>query len=212
MITPFSELWSDIKLTLCQEVYWNCEDLLIANYSGRRTGKSELGKRRLIEAASKEPFTEYFYLFPTQKLATALFDLFLPPGFIGESQILINKSQSFVKVNNSRIHIVGCDKLNKYAGMVLDGVVIDESSDILQDVIERTILPMLVHRNGFLHMIGVLNIYQRGYKEYKKFIRNPDVTKFAWKTREICPRVVEEARKWLSDEDFKEQFECQFVG
>lgn len=182
----FNKIWNDIKLIDCQLEYWNCEDKLVSNYSDRCTGKSELGRRKLIALClSGSKYNDYLFMLPIKNQAINNWKYLLsiiPTN--AKRKIKINATRRYIQLSDNRIHIIGCEELDKYYGMELSGAILDESSNISCENV-KYVSSMLIHRNGFLHRIGVLDKKGIGYNDYIKFINNKNVTNFSWKRESV---------------------------
>ena len=104
----------------------------------------------------------------------------------------INKSESCITtVFGSKLYIVGMDKPQRIEGMQIDGIVIDESSDQRPGMFQKTVVPMLTHRNAWCWRIGVPKKAGIGRAEFKEFFdkgrkeQDSGIESYTWKSADI---------------------------
>jgi hypothetical protein len=128
--------------------------------AGRRSGKTELAKRKLVRKAlegTKHPDARFFAAAPTRDQAKriywqdlkALVPAELLDGKPSETDLIIRL------VNQSELHIVGLDKPERIEGSPWDGGVLDEYANVRPEAWSAHIRPALADRGGWCDMIGV---------------------------------------------------------
>ena len=218
MLTP---AWTQFRPHAVQQALWRCPKRFVAVPAGRGSGKTELSKRRLVRyLAVKKPWPDprYFYGAPTEAQAAMIaWDSVLaliPPQWI----IDINKSEHRIRtVFGSELRIVGMDKPQRIEGPQWDGCVLDESCDLRQKTFDLTVLPALLHRQGWCWRVGVPKRQGPSAREYRKFYENaitgqePDAAGFTWPSSDILPpEVIAAARNRMDLKDYREQLEAKF--
>lgn len=211
---------------------WTTEARFVAVYAGRRSGKTELAKRRLVRYLPvpkpwKDP--RYFFGGPTHDQAKHiawqdLLDL-IPDHWVrgGKHGRDVSYSDLTVKCTFSNpdrqatLHVIGLDKPSRAEGVAWDGGVLDESSDLKPGVFGRSIRPALSDRNGWCWRIGVPKRAGPGAPEFRTFCRDcedgsyRDGACFTWPSSDILPKEeVEHARETLDPKDFNEQYNARW--
>lgn len=166
------------------------------------------------------PDPRYFFASPTyqqcKKVAWDRFLTLIPSNWIaGEPSIT---ELSIKTVFGSELFLVGLDKPKRIEGLILDGGVIDECSDIKVGTFDLSILPTLVWRNGWCDFIGIPKRFGIGAIEYKDRCEKaadgelPDSAVFAWPSEGIVPKdYLEICRATMDAKDFDEQFNASWV-
>ena len=211
--------WHDLRGHLPQGTLWHNKIRFVAVPAGRRSGKTEIAKRRLVMCLSVEkpwPDPRYFFAGPTYRQArrVAWDDLIaLTPAEWIER---IRQTDLCIRtVWGSELWVLGLDQPARVEGVGWDGGVLDESCDLRQGVFGRSIRPAISDRGGWLWQIGVPKRAGAGTAEYREFCwrcargEYPDGAHFAWPSRDILPAVeIEHARETLDPRDFREQYEA----
>jgi len=127
--------------------------------------------------------------------------------------------QSIETIFGSILYVVGLDKPQRIEGLTFDGGVIDENSNIKPGTFDRSILPMLVLRNGWCWFTGVPDRFGIGAAEYRTRFEAavagelPDSAGFSWPSSDIiAPEKLEYARKTMDERDFEERFNASWLS
>lgn len=189
--------------------------------AGRRSGKTELGKRRLVTALAEPkdwPDPRYFFAAPTymqaKKIAWDDFKAMVPREWvksISESELSIRT------VMGSELWIVGLDKPQRVEGVPYDGGFADESCDLRPLAWEQVVYPSLMDRRGWAWRSAVPKRFGLSAPEFRESFERaargelPDTEAFHWVSGDILPPdVVEHARKVLDPITFAEQLEASW--
>jgi len=215
-------MWPQLNYHKGQYDLWTCPKRFVYIPCGRQSGKTELSLRRLVRYLPiKKDWTNptYFYAGPTYQQAkrTAwdrLIEL-IPRHWIKD----ISLSELTVKtVFGSELLVIGLDKPQRIEGLMMDGGVIDENSDIKPKTFDLSILPTLVWRDGWCWFTGVPKRFGVGAVEYREkyeaAISNnlPDTTGFSWPSEGIVPSdYLEICRQRMDVKDFDEQFNATWL-
>ncbi|MCK4822345.1 hypothetical protein KA005_41665, partial [bacterium] len=110
--------------------------------AGRRSGKTERAKRKVIKEAFRQSGL-YFFAAPTREQAKKLYwkdlNLFVPKWAVKGQP---NKSDLIVPlINDSEIHVIGLDKPQRIEGIPWTGGGIDEIADVKGESLHANILP-----------------------------------------------------------------------
>ncbi len=189
--------------------------------AGRRSGKTERAKRKVVKEAMKIPGA-YFVAAPTRDQVKKIYwnDLKL----LSFSSMFERKPSETELVitfpNYSTITLIGLDQPQRIEGVVWHGGVIDEIADVKDGAWQENIGPALDTVNplrpdyrAWCWLIGVpdgLNHYY-DLAEYARTSGDPDWKLYAWKSSEILPSdVIEAAKRRMSLKQYKQEYEASF--
>jgi hypothetical protein len=196
----------------------------------RRSGKSELAKRHLVERmldiipGCVRP--RYVYGGPTQDQARDiawqdLLDL-IPDRWIigGKNGSNVSYSRLEIQIaNGASLRVVGLDKPHRIEGKYLNGFVGDEWSDVRPGTFDKVIRPMLGDYHGWAILCGVPKRQGVGARWYRNLCTQitagsyPDAAHFSWPASDVLdPAEVAKARETMAPKDFAEQYEAQWVN
>lgn len=187
--------------------------------AGRRSGKTELAKRRLVAAlAQKKRWADprYFAAAPTRDQAKRIFwkDLkeLVPGGWVRR---VYETELRIVTRFGSELWVLGLDKPERIEGVAWDGGVLDEYANMRPSAWTENVRPALSDRRGWCWFIGVpegLNHY-KDLADYAGSGADPDWGLYSWKSSGILPHEeVEAAKRVLDERTFRQEFEASFEG
>ena len=197
---------------------------------GRRSGKTELAKRILVQHLGDEipgcRKPRYACAAPTQDQAVEIFweDLLemIPDKWIAGGKHGPNVSYSRYRIklrNGASVRVVGLDKPHRIEGKYLNGFVGDEWSDVKDGVFDRVIRPMLADYHGWFILCGVPKRQGVGAHWFRKMCeavsakKYPNCGRWNWPSWDIVdPREVAEARATMDPRDFEEQYGAKWVN
>jgi hypothetical protein len=191
--------------------------------SGRRSGKTELAKRRLIEHLCRptrhgQP-GRYFAAAPTYDQAKRIFwdDLksLIPKSWIRTK----NETELRIVTNEgAQLWVQGLDVPQRIEGSPWDGCVIDELANCKPGIWDKHIRPALADRIGWAWLIGVPDMDAPGQTEYENLVNlarsglDPEWAYFCWPSADILPpEELESARRRLDPRIFQQEYLGQFV-
>lgn len=187
--------------------------------AGRRSGKTERAKRKLVLAALENSDWDdprYFAGAPTRDQAKQIwwFDLkaLSPPSLVKrvlEGELIIEY------VNGAQICVVGLDKPQRIEGRPWNGGVLDEYADMKPKAWPENVRPALSDRIGWCDLIGVPEGRNHYYDAYQKAIADPtgEWAAFTWKSAEIISAAeVESAKRGLDPLVYQQEYEASFVN
>jgi hypothetical protein len=192
--------------------------------SGRRSGKTELAKRRLVEHLFRRTWHgepgRYFAAAPTSRQAKRIFwnDLkaLIDPDWIGsisESELRIETTKG------AELWVVGMEKPQRIEGTPWDGCVIDEMADCKADLWDEHVRPALADRKGWAWLIGVPDVGASGQETYEGLVLaarskpNGELRCFSWPSSDILSaEEIESARQRLDELTFEQEYMGRFVG
>jgi hypothetical protein len=198
--------------------------------AGRRSGKTERAKRKVVACAlnhraSSFPDPRYFAAAPTRDQAKRIFwqDLkaLIPGEFLdgrpSESDLVIKL------ITGAQISVVGLDKPERMEGTPWDGGILDEYANMKPQTWGMHIRPALSDRRGWCWLIGVpegRNHYYEADKQAQAEAieaqvegRTPEWDSFHWKSVDILPaEEIAAARRDLDELTFLQEYEASFVN
>lgn len=188
--------------------------------AGRRSGKSHIGRRKMVRAglACKRPRGRFLFLAPTRPQAKDLHwdsikDL-LPPRILAASTVR-ETDLSIVLPTGVKFQVMGMEKPQRAEGTPVDGALLDECADLKAHVWPNHIRPALSTRGrpGFAIFIGVpegRNHYYDLYVEARA--GEPGWCAYHWKSADILDAAeIEAARRELDELTFRQEYEADFV-
>ena len=199
--------------------------------AGRRSGKTEWAKRRLIKALFDcHPWSEdfkphawedprFFAAAPTRDQAKRIWwnDLkrMIHPDYVAS----ISESDLCIKTTwGAELWVVGLDKAERMEGVGWDGGVVDELANCKPGIFDANIRPALSDRGGWCWLIGVPDMDSPGQVEYKHMVEmarsghDPEWDCFSWPSADILPASeIESARRHMDPDLFAQEFGGQFI-
>ena len=188
--------------------------------SGRRSGKTELLKRKMINAAishTRWSSARFVLAAPTFNQAKRIFwddiKALSPSGLV----IDISETNLIIKYfNGATITVMGMEKPARIEGPPLDGIGMDEYANMRPEVWPKHVRPALSTqgRLGWADFIGV----PEGRNHYYKLWRyacsaRSDWEGFTWPSSDILdPEEIASAKEELDELSFQQEYEASFVN
>jgi len=190
------------------------------NPAGRRSGKTERAKRKLIKKAmqgTSYPDARFFAAAPTYNQAKRIYwdDLkaLTPRWFMAERP---SESELTIKcINGSIIQVLGMDKPERIEGTPWDGGILDEFGNMKKDAWGKNVRPALADRKGWCDLIGVPEGRNHYYDIAKEAQANlsGEWGYFWWISADILPlEEIEAAKQDLDELTYQQEFEASFIN
>jgi len=196
--------------------------------AGRRSGKTELAKRKLVLSLidrhprrEPKPWSDprYFAAAPTREQAKMIFwnDLkaLVPRNWVRriyETDLCITTRWG------AELWVRGLDKPERIEGSPWDGGVIDELANCKPGIWNEHIRPALADREGWCWLIGVPDRDAPAQAEYKKMYEaardgvNPEWAAYTWPSSDILPaEEVEAMRQTMPHDTFEQELGGKFL-
>lgn len=188
--------------------------------AGRRSGKTEHGKRRLVRSCIRPPnvhIPTFAAAAPTRDQAKRIWwqDLKdLSPSWAVSS---ISESELTIRyVTGAQLMVVGLDRPQRIEGIPLDGIDVDEIAEVRRDSWEQSIRPALSTPGrppGWAWFTGrpkgrglFYDLFQRGLTKADGW------DSFTWTSATIVdPAEIEQARADLDPLTFAQEYEAAWV-
>lgn len=195
--------------------------------AGRRSGKTERFKRKLVRRAlSLEGITHgdtprFFAGAPTRDQAKRIFwdDLkaMTQPWWSGrpsETELTIRL------ITGSEIVVVGLDKPQRIEGAPWDGGGLDEYGNMKPSAWGENVRPALSDRGGWCDLIGVpegrnhyYDLYNQAVADMQERGAESEWAAFTWTSAEVLPASeIEAAKRDLDPLTFEQEYEASFVN
>ncbi len=217
--------WTQLRHHPVQSAYWNSPHRFNTVPAGRRSGKTEQAKRKLVKAAlrgTKFDKPRFFAGAPTRDQAKRIFwdDLkgMIPPELLAgrpsETELAIRL------VNGSEIVVLGLDKPERVEGQPWDGGVLDEFANMKGHAWSANVRPALSDRRGWCDLIGVPE-GRNHYYDLDRMARAEMLAQgvesewgaYTWTSAEILPpEEIISARRDLDEQTFAQEYEASFVN
>jgi hypothetical protein len=214
-----SARWKPLRFHPIQARLWKDNKRFAVVPAGRRSGKTELAKRRLVvNLAQQKPWQDprYFAAAPTRDQAKRIFwrdfKALIPRSWVRR----IYETDLCIETRfGSELWVVGLDKPQRIEGIPWDGGVLDEYADMRSGAWTGNIRPALSDRAGWCWFIGVPEGFNH-FKDIADYARSgldPDWGFYTWTSAEILPaEEVEAARRQLDARTFTQEYEAGFEG
>jgi len=186
----------------------------------RRMGKTVLQINQLIKCATlcEKPRPRFSYLAPLYSQAKSIAWDYLKHYTAPIPGVKRNESELWVEIPSrsgdmARVRLFGADSPDSLRGQYNDGVVMDEVAQMKPIIWGEVIMPTLVDRGGWCSFVGTPKGMDLLFKLYNDALKDP-----TWFSK-IYPVAVtgvlsevdlKEARKTMSDAQYRQEFECDF--
>lgn len=198
--------------------------------AGRRSGKTQIAKRRGVRFALSNTFWPDFriaYTCPTYAQVKRNYWDDLHRMLNGVEKGLIvddSKTDMMIKLyNGSMIWLIGMDRPDRFEGPSYNWVFVDEAPNTKKEAIEQHIFPALSERLGGMDMYGVPEGHNHYYKTamFAQEERNQDEWGYHWwRSRDVMPiylgeaaaeKEIERAQLRMDELTFKQEYEAEFI-
>lgn len=193
-----------------------CEERFQLCHVPRRGGKSEIWKRKLVRNALRHDKWwrgKFVYAAPVRDQAKRIAWQDLKDLSSGFEVARPKESELIIPLWNADIHVVGMDVPERIEGDPLDEIVMDEYANMKAEAYKLHVRPALSTpgRLGRAAFIGVPEGRNHYYELMLQFKENGWPV-WWWPAAEVLdPEEVEAARKELSELEFKQEYEGDFV-
>ena len=205
-----------MQLTLPQSEIFLNQSRFRSVVAGRRFGKTFLSTGEILRAAIGGKNRNCWYLAPTYSAAKEIAWDMLIASIPDEYIIKKNETSLTIKlINGSTIALKGTEKSSNLRGRALDMVVLDEFSEMKNEVWHEVIRPSLSDREGSALFIGTPKGRNHFYDLWAKGVDGADNWQsFQYTTLDggnVSASEVEQARADLDERTFKQEYEAAFI-
>jgi hypothetical protein len=215
--------WVELRPHLEQLRLWDDETRFKVVPAGRRSGKTEFAKRRLVEHLFRKTWHgqpgRYFAAAPTHDQAKRIFweDLkaLLPRYWIGS---ISETDLRIVTTRGAQLWVHGLEVPQRIEGSPWDGCVIDELANCRPKIWDAHVRPALADRRGWAWLIGVPDMDSPGQMDYENLAliaqsgAEAEWACFSWPSADVLPAdEIESARRLLDPVIFEQEYLGKFV-
>lgn len=213
--------WTPLMHHPVQQAYWASKTRFNISHAGRRSGKTELAKRKLVKRALSfsMPGGRFVFGAPTHRQVTKIYwddvKALVPIWALENGKRSISESLKTIRLKNSAIiELIGMDEPARIEGPPLDGFVGDEFGNFKPKVWSQNVRPALstIGRPGWADLIGVpegKNHYFQLAEDAKEL---EDWSVFTWTTYELNPGEADKAKGELDELTYQQEYDGRFVS
>lgn len=218
-----TDRWTELKAHYKQQKLITSPKRFIVLPCGRRSGKTEIGKRKLVQHLNFDYFEDrlpwkdcrYFAAAPTRDQAKRIYwnDLkaMVPDCWVKRKY---DGDLCIVTKWNYELWVLGLDKPARIEGSPWNGGILDEYANMKPEGWGENVRPALSDRMGWCWLIGVPEGRNHYFKLWQKAIHSndPEWAGFTWKSSDILPASeIEAAKRDLDERTYKQEYEADFV-
>lgn len=216
--------WTPLRPHALQQAFYTSRHRFNVVPAGRRSGKTEIAKRRLVRRAiigSDHDRPRYFYAAPTRdqvkRIAWADLKRMVPAEARGGR---FNESDLIIPLwHGGELACVGMDRPERIEGAPWDGGVLDEYANMKAEAWGANIRPALSDRLGWCDLIGVPegrnHYYETARAAEALFLEHGEASEwgyFHWLSADILPASeIAAARRDLDPLTYAQEYEASFV-
>ena len=205
-----------MQLTLPQSEIFCSDSRFRVCVAGRRFGKTFLSTGEILRAAIGGKNRNCWYLAPTYSAAKEIAWDMLIASIPDEYIVKKNETSLTIKlINGSTIALKGTEKSSNLRGRALDMVVLDEFSEMKNEVWHEVIRPSLSDREGSALFIGTPKGRNHFYDLWAKGVDGADNWQsFQYTTLDggnVSASEIEQAKADLDERTFKQEYEAAFI-
>ena len=189
--------------------------------AGRRSGKTEIAKRKIVKCALKATGNwadpRFFAAAPTRDQAKKIFwqDLksMIPRSLMRGKPL--ETELCITLVTGVEVHVVGMDRPERIEGVPWDGGVLDEFANMKSSAWGANVRPALADRGGWCDLIGVPEGRNHYYDLWKRAISgtDPEWAGYTWPMADVqSAEEVESLRRTLDELTFQQECYGSFVS
>jgi terminase large subunit-like protein len=216
--------WKPLRYHPVQHAYWRSPHRFNLVSAGRRSGKTELAKRKIIRSALRGTIFDnprFFAAAPTRDQAKRIYwqDLkaLTPPYMLARAPY--EGDMIIPLINDAEIHVLGMDKPARLEGSPWDGGVLDEYGNMKANAWDANVRPALADRNGWCDLIGVpegrnhyYDLDLKALAEVAELGDRAEFGSFTWHSADILdPAEIEAAKRNMHPKLYLQEYEGSFV-
>ncbi len=213
--------WTPLHYHAGQQAYFDCVKRFIIAHAGRRSGKTEIAKRKQVLRALRfdKPQGRFVFAAPTHRQAVKIFwdDIvaLVPPFALFNGKKSISLSYRTIKLwNGAILEVCGLDVPERIEGPTLDGFVGDEFGNMKPTIWELNVRPALstIGRPGEAILLGVPEGRNFYFQLAEDMQGDPEWDIFTWHTSEINPSEAENAKRSIASLAYAQEYGGEFVS
>ncbi len=216
-----TDRWYPLHPHVGQQAYFSSQKRFNIAHAGRRSGKTEIAKRRQVLRALRfdKPQGRFVFAAPTHRQAVKIFwqDLvdMIPQWALYNGKKSISLSYRTIKLwNGAVLEVAGMDVPARIEGPPLDSFVGDEFGNMKPGIWELNVRPALstIDRPGEAILLGVPE-GKNAYWEITCAAKDdPEWDIFTWHTDTINPSEAEKAKQSIASLAYEQEYGGGFVS
>lgn len=217
--------WTRLTYHPTQWQYWTSQCRFNISHSGRRSGKTEIAKRRLIKRAlnfTAAPDGRFIFSAPVNQQARQIFwedaKAMVPQCLLRKpyNRAISESLMTIYLVTGTRIEVIGMDKAERIEGSPVDGIVLDEYGNMKSTVWGQNVRPALstLGRPGWADLIGVPE-GRNHYFELTDKVKKGNIENWAvhaWSTKDINPDEYDTSKGDMDELTHLQEYDGLFVS
>jgi hypothetical protein len=218
-----SDRWTQLRAHDIQRKYFRSTHRFNVVPAGRRSGKTELAKRRLVMRAvtAKTAWApRFFAAAPTYGQAKRIYWDDLKAMSRGLAKKVSEGGLTIYFPNGANISVLGLDKPERVEGSPWDGGILDEYGNMKPHVWGNHVRPALSDRNGWCDFIGVpegrnhyYEVAMKAQAESRERGAKSEWGYFHWISADILPpEEIDAAKRDLDELTYQQEYEASFVN
>lgn len=214
--------WYELKPVPEQIALVKSKARFIVIPAGRRSGKTERAKRRIIKECGRNPNSLYFVAAPTYNQVKKIYWKDLKN--LALSSILEKKPSETDLIiyfnNGTELHLIGLDKPDRMEGPSWNGGLVDECATVKKDAIQSSILPALETEDptkpnikAWCWFLGRPKGRNHFFKMYRYALESgdPEWAAFHWKSSVVLSeQAILAAKRRMPPKLYRQEFEASF--
>jgi hypothetical protein len=218
-----TDRWTPLRPHPTQLAYWRSPHRFNVVPAGRRSGKTERAKRKLVKRAIQGSAfnpARFFAAAPTRDQAKRIYwdDLkrLCPPKLV----LSVSESDLMIRLPLSEIWVLGMDKPERIEGQPWDGGILDEYANMKEKAWGAHVRPALSDRRGWCDLIGVPEGRNHYYETHAMAVAEmaekgseSEWGAFSWRSEEILPESeIAAAKRDLDPLTYEQEYGASFVN
>lgn len=208
--------WSTFRPVEEQARYWYSDARFNVVAAGRRSGKTEMLKRKVILRAlegTEFPDPQFFIACPTRPQVKRIYwkSMLDLTRTVRTDQ---SASDLWIRLlNGATIHLLGMDTPARIEGAPWDGGGLDEYGNMRSTVWGQHVRPALSDRLGWCDFIGVPEGRNHYWDLWQKAVGKNDWARFSWHSSKVLPEhEIQAAMEDMDELEFRQEYEAEFIS
>ncbi len=202
-----------------QDAYLNSKTRFNVVPAGRRSGKTEIAKRKVVrQLFTPNEFDDprYFCAAPTYAQAKAIYWADLKKMIPAPLRARVSETDLCIEtILGSEVWVFGLDKPERIEGRPWDGGILDEYGNMKAGAWGENVRPALSDRKGWCDLIGVPEGRNHYYDIalYAQESGDPEWAFFTWFSSDILDAAeIAAAKRQLDELVYQQEYEASFVN
>ena len=195
----------------------NSEIMYHTMVNGRQSGKSTTLLGLILYYSINDSKSVTLYTAPTygqiNKIMVQIMDTLQPTGIV----VTANRASYEIKLSNgSIIYFRSTERADSIRGLAVDYLMVDEAQDVKTSDFQKSILPTITARGKKCVLAGTPKTKQFFWDYYQmgKSEDFPNHTSYnfpSWESPYVSEEFIEENRKTLPEDVFRQEFGAEFI-